>query len=184
MEPEAVRRELHARTADVRATLADRWGTVPTRERTVPALDEAPPEHPDDLPPWAAVCLVTRGNEVLMLRNADHGTLEWEPPGGKGRPDERPADTARREVRETTGVTCDVRALLVVELLQFHYGGDEPYPVAQAVFAGPYIGGEAEAGEASIEAVGWFDARDLPENVQYRSLVGTHVSDGPGSRPI
>jgi len=182
MKPEAVRRELHARATDVRATLADRCGTVPTRERTVPALDHAPPAHPDDLFPWASVCIVTRGDEVLMLRDADHGTLEWEPPGGKGRPDERPADTARREVREETGVTCDVTDLLLVERLQFHYGGDDPYPVAQAVFAGPYVGGEAEAREATIESTGWFDAHDLPSNVQYRSLIEKYVVEGAESR--
>lgn len=184
MEPEAVRRELHARATDVRATLADRWGTVPTRERTVPALEHSPPDNPDDLFPWAAVCLVTRGDEVLVLQDPDHDTLEWEPPGGKGRSDERPADTARREVREETGVTCDVTDLLVVELLQFHYGGDDPYPVAQAVFAGPYIGGDAEPREAAIDAVGWFDAHDLPSNVQYRSLIREYVVEGSESRRV
>lgn len=179
MEPEAVRREFHAQAADVRATLADRWGTVPTRERTIPALDDEPPEQSDEAFPWTAVCIVTKGENVLMIQEAGHGTLEWKPAGGNGRRDERPADTARREVRRKTGVTCDVTDLLLVEVRQFHYGGNEPYPIVQPVFAGPYIGGEAAARQGTIESTGWFDACDLPANAKYRSFIENHAGETP-----
>jgi 8-oxo-dGTP pyrophosphatase MutT (NUDIX family) len=184
MEPAAVRRELHARASEVRARLEDRWGSVPTRDRTVPALEHAPPAHPDDVFPWAAVCLVFRDDRVLLLRDADHDALEWEPPGGKGTTDERPANTARREVREETGVTCDVTRLLLVETLKFHYGSGEPFPVTQGVFAGQYVAGEPGTQEEAIEAVGWFDARDPPANVQYRSLVRDHVGESSAASPV
>lgn len=56
--------------------------------------------------------------EILLTKRARNVHLGgvWELPGGKIRPDESPAEAARREVREETGLRCGtLTSLAVVE---------------------------------------------------------------------
>jgi ADP-ribose pyrophosphatase YjhB (NUDIX family) len=174
MDPETVRRELRARERRVRRELHDRWGPAPHRRRVLAAPFDRP-ETPDDSIPWAAVALVRDGDRVLYLREASHDHLAWEPPGGRGEPGERPAETAVREVREETGVDPAVRDLLATETLAWDHGDAGIYPVAQAVFLAERAGGTARAREPDVAAVAWHPVDDLPADAQYRDLVRAAV---------
>jgi 8-oxo-dGTP pyrophosphatase MutT (NUDIX family) len=176
MNPSAVRRELRARAQQVRAELHAEWGAAPHRERVLAAPFDRP-ATPEDSIPWAAVALVCDDGEVLSLREASHDHLNWEPPGGRGDPGERPADTAAREVREETGVDCVVRDLLLTETLCWDHGDAGHYPVEQAVFRADRVGGTAAAREPDVEAVAWHPRDDLPPDAQYRDVLAATADD-------
>jgi len=174
VEPSEVRGELRARARRVRAQLHDRWGPAPHRRRVLAAPFDRP-ETPEDSIPYAAVALVRDGDRVLYVGEASHDHLGWEPPGGRGEPDERPAGAAVREVREETGVEPAVRDLLATETLAWDHGDAGTYPVAQAVFRAERVGGTARAREPDVAAVAWHPVDDLPADAQYRELVRAAV---------
>jgi len=51
-----------------------------------------------------------RGGAVLLIRDSNAPTV-WTEPGGTPEPGEGYEDTARREVREETGVACEITGL-------------------------------------------------------------------------
>ncbi|PSQ18535.1 hypothetical protein BRD00_04380 [Halobacteriales archaeon QS_8_69_26] len=173
MDPDYVRRQLCVRADDVHRSLLLEWGQVPDRERTVDVSGYAFPETPDDLFPWAAVALATDSDRerVLLVRHESHD-YGWEPPGGKGEPDESVSETARREVREETGLMARIEELVLVERLQFDYGLPVNAPVVQAVFSARADGEpHAPPGEDAIPEVRWFHREDVPEDAQFRELI-------------
>jgi 8-oxo-dGTP pyrophosphatase MutT (NUDIX family) len=52
----------------------------------------------------AAVVILDSTGRVLLVKHT-YGKLNWELPGGRSEPNESVEDTARREVREETGLT-------------------------------------------------------------------------------
>ena len=58
----------------------------------------------------AAALLLDDGGRVLLVRHT-YGRLNWELPGGAGEPGESVAETARREVREETGLAVEMGAI-------------------------------------------------------------------------
>ncbi|MFG1995657.1 NUDIX hydrolase [Actinoplanes sp. NPDC048988] len=60
--------------------------------------------------PAARVVCVDAGGRILLMRWRDpyDGSYLWEPPGGGIEPGETPAETARRELLEETGLTVEV----------------------------------------------------------------------------
>ena len=179
MDPEYVRRQLCVRADDVHRSLLLEWGQAPDRERTVDVAGYDFPETPDDLFPWATVALVADRDRkrVLLIRHGDHD-YGWEPPGGKGEPDESVAETARREVREETGLVARIDDLLLVERLQFDYGPPITAPVVQAVFAARADGEpHVPPGEDAIPEARWFARDEVPEDAQFRELIVEDVLD-------
>jgi 8-oxo-dGTP pyrophosphatase MutT (NUDIX family) len=53
-----------------------------------------------------AKCVLTRGDEVLLVRHT-YGRREWDLPGGTVKRHEPPARTARREIEEELGIAID-----------------------------------------------------------------------------
>ncbi len=51
-----------------------------------------------------AKCVITRGDEVLLVRHTYGPRGRWELPGGGVRRRERPSEAARREIEEELGV--------------------------------------------------------------------------------
>ncbi len=51
-----------------------------------------------------AAGLIIRDKRILLVHNMKHGRLRVEPPGGKLLPDESPAESVIREVKEELGV--------------------------------------------------------------------------------
>lgn len=179
MDPDYVRRQLCVRADDVHRSVLLEWGQAPDRERTVDVSGYAFPETPDAIFPWAAVALVSdpARERVLLIRHEGHD-YGWEPPGGKGEPGESVAETARREVREETGLVARVEDLLLVERLQFDYGLPVNAPVVQAVFAA-LADGEPHVppGEDAIPEARWFSRDEVPEDAQFRELIVEELLD-------
>lgn len=183
MDPTTVEAALADRAAAVHADLNVRWGDVPHSSRTIKASEYEYPESPDEVFPFVAVGFVTDGSggsgletsepRVLVCRDAKHDDLVWEPPGGRGRPDESPAATAEREIREETGLEAEVRGLLATEVLRFDHG-HAVMPVLQAVFVAEQVGGHLDP-EPGIEPR-WFSVGDPPEDTQYRDILRAALS--------
>lgn len=176
MRPSTLRTVLLARANALRGLLVHRWGEVPHRQRELDAREYPFPEDPDGIFPWAAVCLVRDGDRGLLISDADHDE-RWEPPGGKGRFGETPPETARREVREETGVEITVTELVATELLLFEYGTGPQLPVLQAVFAGRRESGGIDVREDGIEDARWFGPDAIPPDARFASNFDAVLTD-------
>ena len=102
----------------------------------------------------AASAAVFRGGRVLIARRANPPQL-WSLPGGRVEPGEDIGDAARREVREETGVECEIVALagaIDVELPGLNY--------RIYAFAARWRAGEAHAGAEASE-VEWVKPEEL-----------------------
>jgi 8-oxo-dGTP diphosphatase len=107
--------------------------------------------------------VVDDGRLLLVRRlNAPREGL-WAVPGGKVEFGETLAESARREVKEETGLEVEIGEVIWVgETLG---PGDPPaWHYVLVDFMGTVVGGHLEAGDDAAE-VAWFsltDARDLP----------------------
>jgi len=172
--PEYVRRRLRLRADDVHRSLLLEYGETPERERTV-AMDGAFPTTPDDLPPWATVTLLTdRERERVFLVETERG---WEPPGGRGDPDEGVETTARRAAVDAVGVDPAVVDLVLLERLSFDYGREDglTVPVVQAVFHG-IVPADMGSHETPAHAQR-FTHETLPDGMRFREPVERLVDD-------
>lgn len=184
---------LRARASDHAASLVaaveDRWGPIPDEGSfVVPPLRDHDGALPKSLRafhekfyPHAAGC-VTRDADgrMLAVRSTKRGS--WETPGGAGEPDETPAETARREVREETGVVPRLAEPLYRLTMEIDLGYDEPLPIPVFVFVGEPKDGrllDADAVETPTEvaAVDWLDPTALPETFRDRRLLRKHLVD-------
>lgn len=116
-------------------------------------------------PACAAVTLVVRGREILMVRRGIEPYRGcWGLPGGFQDYWESPAEAARREVREETGLEVRIERILDV-----CYTTDDPRKRSNAVvFLGRPVAGELCAGDDAVE-VRYFLLDDLPEEIAFES---------------
>jgi 8-oxo-dGTP pyrophosphatase MutT (NUDIX family) len=108
-----------------------------------------------------ATAVVLRGDEVLLVRRADSG--EWTPVTGICDPGEHPADTARREVLEETGVTCEVEGLAwvnVTGVIEYDNGDRTQY--VDHTFRCRYVSGVAHVADDESVDVAWHRVDGLP----------------------
>jgi ADP-ribose pyrophosphatase YjhB (NUDIX family) len=107
------------------------------------------------------VVAVKDGRVLLIRRGKPPREGSWSLPGGRQRLGETVRETARRELREETGVDAEVTALLdVVDSITRDGAGAVAYHYTLVDFLAAWRGGEARAGGDAAEAV-WADPADL-----------------------
>lgn len=101
---------------------------------------------------------VFKDRKVLLVRrkHAPFAGL-WSLPGGKTAPDETPRETAKRELKEETGIEAEVQG--IVDTVQIAPDNDGP-GYRLTVFYGRASGGRLEAGGDSDAAV-WVDLDEI-----------------------
>src|SRR5690349_19971629 len=100
-------------------------------------------------------------DRVLLTRRSDTG--DWALTTGCLEPGEQPADGARREVFEETGVTVKVERLLSVEALDLSVApnGDQVHWLAIG-FRCRVVAGDARVNDDESVEVDWFDPDSMP----------------------
>lgn len=175
----AIRQEVCRRAEEVLAGVEDRWGDA---ERTDPLevvpLPDQDPTFPESVDaffeafyPYAAGAVVTDDQGRLLCIYSE-ARDEWETPGGSAEPGETPAETARREVVEETGIEVEILDVLHTRLMEVNLGEPETLPIPVVGFTARPVGGEALREEGiddhdEISALAWFGPDDLPEMREY-----------------
>lgn len=129
--------------------------------------------------------VIFRGDRVLMVQRANEpGRGNWSIPGGHLEWGERAEDAAVREVREETGISCDIKGLVG------HVDGFGPmdegavsYHYVLLDFWGEWLSGDAVAADDALQVCwmtinevevckGWPETRRIiREAIELRALV-------------
>ena len=124
--------------------------------------------------PSVTVLLFDEQDRVLLVRHSDRGV--WVAPGGMVEPDEDPEETARREMREETGVDVDLVSILGVfggpEFRVTYRNGDQVGYV-MTVYEARMVGGEPTPDLDETLDVGFFsrDQIDALETADWLPVV-------------
>lgn len=105
------------------------------------------------------------GREALLVRESG----AWSEPAGKQEPGESLAETARRELREETGVSVELDGIRLATRA-IHTHGDRP-PVARLVVvfdARPTADGRPTPHGGEVERAAWLD--DHPDELRYDAV--------------
>lgn len=105
-----------------------------------------------------------QGREVLLVKRAvEPFKGYWDIPGGFLESGEHPADGARREAREETGL--EIEPAEVLGFFMDVYGPDEE-PTLNICYLARITGGEEMAGSDAAE-MRWFPLDQLPEQIAF-----------------
>jgi ADP-ribose pyrophosphatase YjhB (NUDIX family) len=119
-------------------------------------------EYPDR--PWVGIGVVAfRGDAVLLVRRGKPPRDgSWSLPGGAQRLGEQAEDTARRELREETGIEVGPLDLLaVVDGISRDEHGAIRFHYTIIDYCARWLSGEARAG-GDVAEVAWAGPEDLP----------------------
>jgi ADP-ribose pyrophosphatase YjhB (NUDIX family) len=175
---ERTRREVRRRLERLR----EAYGAFPVREATVendPDRFEAGVERAER--GWvgdAGAFVTDDAGRALFVRHADAPEL-WGTPGGGHEPGETLAGTARREVREETGVRCDLAGVALArhKTAVHRDDPDRRLHLLTVEFQADYRGGGVEVGDDEVIEARWFSAPP-PRVDPFVASVVTAWSDG------
>lgn len=107
--------------------------------------------------------VVLRPGSVLLVRRGKHpGRGDWSLPGGAQEVGETVYETARREVREETGLAVDVLGLVdVVDSIRTDDQGRAIYHYTLVDVYGVVVGGQLKPG-SDADAAEWFPIDQVP----------------------
>jgi mutator protein MutT len=109
----------------------------------------------------AGHALIEKDGKNLVMRRSklnDYMPLKWDIPGGIARPGETLEETIRREVKEETGLTIQVRNVV------FIYANRDQLPARQtfqAVYLCQYLDGEVQLNPSEHDLYEWLDYDDI-----------------------
>jgi 8-oxo-dGTP pyrophosphatase MutT (NUDIX family) len=127
--------------------------------------------------PGSVVLILNNQNELLLQHRTDGG---WGLPGGLMELGKSLEDTARREVKEETGLDIGELKLLGVFSGEEYFfkvsNGDELYSVT-AVFVTKDIKGEIQKDETESLDLKFFGLQNLPKGLtdEYRSYIEPYI---------
>jgi ADP-ribose pyrophosphatase YjhB (NUDIX family) len=132
--------------------------------------------------PKAAVGAVVHDGEgrILLVQRADSGI--WLYPTGWADVGYSASEVAVKEVREETGIVCEVERLVAV--LDGLRLGFTRVPLYSIVFLCRAVGGELQAHPLETRDVGWFGPDDLPSMTAGVSQWGPHVFAAIRGEPV
>lgn len=111
--------------------------------------------------------VINDDGRILMVKESADG--RWSLPGGWADIGYSPAETARREVKEETGLDVVVKNLLAVFDKRKHPHPPQPHYVYKLIIECELTGGVIAKGFDVLD-VGFFPANDLPELSEDRIL--------------
>ncbi|TWF80039.1 ADP-ribose pyrophosphatase YjhB (NUDIX family) [Pseudonocardia hierapolitana] len=130
--------------------------------RRIDYFDDPDAPRPTRIVPGVAVAVVNEAGQLLMIRRTDND--QWSIPGGKQEVGETPIEAGRREVREETGILCEVTGLVGIfssprNVIEYTSNGEVRQEFS-ILFAGRPVGGEIATSSESQE-VEWCDRNSV-----------------------
>lgn len=119
-------------------------------------------EYPASSP--CAIVLVTRGEELLLVRKPEWSDGRYSLPSGFAEPGESLEECAVREVREETGI----------EIAGLSFVASQSWPFPSQLMAGfqaEFAGGELSTASGELEDARWFSPHALPTLPSTRSIA-------------
>ncbi|RKG94281.1 NAD(+) diphosphatase [Corallococcus sp. CA053C] len=117
----------------------------------------------------AVIVLITRGDQMLLARNATFPEPLFSTVAGFVDPGESLEETVHREAKEEVGV----------DLKELTYFGSQPWPFGRSLMVGfmaEYAGGDITVDGKEIAEARWFDVDDLPR-IPPRLSIARHLID-------
>lgn len=114
----------------------------------------------------AAYGVIIQDDRILLAHWNEGGRSGWTLPGGGIEPGEHPADAARREILEETGVIAELHELLGVDSIviseEDRISGAGPLQGIRIVYLASIVGGDLRnEAQGSTDEAAWFDLAEV-----------------------
>lgn len=134
-------------------------------------------EEPGRVAVGAASAVIDGHGRILLVRHT-YGPRNWELPGGLSVAGEDPASTARRELREETGLELGLGELVGLYFEPTHRLGPFFHVTFRLMPAGPVV---ATPSSDEVDAADLFSPGVLPRPMSdFTALRIEHARQGPG----